>query len=131
MRNRVPHSRSVTSNRPGPNARLSNSDCTKAGDGTFGAAQIFKVNSATSYELSAGDLNGDGAPDIISEDLTSSLSVLSNGTTAAATLTDIAVPGSSTDTENVAASYTADSRYGPSRSKPIRVAGSGTGPISR
>jgi len=101
------------------------------GDGTFGAAQIFKVNSATSYELSAGDLNGDGAPDIISEDLTSSLSVLSNGTTAAATLTDIAVPGSSTDMENVAASYTADSRYGPSRSKPIRVAGSGTGPISR
>jgi hypothetical protein len=73
-------------------------------------------------------LNGDAAPDIISEDITTSISVLTNGTTATATLTDIAVPGSSTDTEKVIATYPGDGRYDPSRSKGIEVTGSHLGP---
>src|SRR5262249_23191383 len=75
------------------------------GNGAVGAAQGFKVGVATSLQLSVGDLNGDGAPDIISEDITSSISVLLNHTTATATLTNIAVPGNSTDTETVAGLY--------------------------
>ena len=99
------------------------------GNGTFGAAQEFKVGVGvrTSFQLSIGDLNGDGAPDIISEDITTSISVLTNGTTATATLTDIAVPGS-TDTETVAGTYQGDSRYDPSRSNRLKLAGSGLRP---
>ena len=51
------------------------------GNGIFGAAQESKVGVPTSFQLSIGDLNGDGAPDIISEDITTSISVLTNGTT--------------------------------------------------
>jgi hypothetical protein len=97
------------------------------GDGTFGPSKSFKVGVRTSFQLSVGDLNGDGAPDIISEDITSSISVLTNGTTATAMLTDIAVPGSSTDTEKVTATYVGDGRYGKSKSKAIEVTGSGSG----
>src|SRR4029077_4502948 len=51
------------------------------GGGIFGPSKSFKVGVRTSFQLSVGDLNGDGAPDIISEDITSSISVLTNGTT--------------------------------------------------
>ena len=98
------------------------------GDATFAPAQAFRIGQSTSFQLSTGDLNGDGAPDIISEDITTSISVLTNGTTATATLTDIAVPGSSTDTEKVIATYPGDGRYDPSRSKAIQVTGSHFGP---
>lgn len=97
------------------------------GDGTFGPSKSFKVGVPTSFQLTIGDLNGDGAPDIISEDITSSISVLTNGTTATAILTDIAVPGSSTDMEKVSATYVGDSRYTKSKSKAIEVTGSGSG----
>jgi hypothetical protein len=92
------------------------------GDGTFRAAQEFEVTARTSFQLSVGDLNGDGAPDIISEDITTSISVLINGTTATATLTDVTVPGS---TDIVRGSYQGDSRYGPSRSPLLQLSGSG------
>lgn len=95
------------------------------GNGTFGEAQGFNVGVPTSFQLSIGDLNGDGAPDIISEDLTTSISVLANGSAATATLTDIAVPVGSTDTETVAGFYQGDSRYDPSRSNRLKLAGSG------
>jgi hypothetical protein len=98
------------------------------GDATFAPAQAFRIDQSTSFQLSIGDLNGDAAPDIISEDITTSISVLTNGTTATATLTDIAVPGSSTDTEKVIATYPGDGRYDPSRSKGIEVTGSHLGP---
>jgi FG-GAP-like repeat/Bacterial Ig-like domain (group 3) len=92
------------------------------GDGTFRAAQEFNVTARTSFQLSVGDLNGDGAPDIISEDITTSIAVLINGTTATATLTDVAVPGS---TDTVRGIYQGDSRYGPSRSPLLQLTGSG------
>jgi hypothetical protein len=95
------------------------------GDGTFGASSSFKVGVRTSFQLSIGDLNGDGAPDIISEDITSSISVLTNGTTATGVLADVAVPGSSTDMEKIAATYVGDSRYAKSKAKAIEVTGSG------
>jgi len=98
------------------------------GNGTFGEAREFQIGAPTSFQLSIGDLNGDGAPDIISEDLTASISVLANGTTATATLTDVAVPGSSTDTETVAGTYQGDLRYDPSRSNQLQLAGSGGRP---
>jgi hypothetical protein len=100
------------------------------GDGTFGEAREFQIDAATSYQLSIGDLNGDGAPDIISEDITASISVLVNGTTATAKLTDVAVPGSSTDTETVAGTYQGDRRYDPSRSNLLQLAGSGGRPCN-
>lgn len=95
------------------------------GDGTFAPTQSYKIGVATSFQLSIGDLNGDGAPDIISEDITSSISVLTNGTTVTGSLTDIAVPGSSTDTEKVGATYEGDSRYDSSRSNRLKLQGSG------
>ncbi|HEU0209135.1 MAG TPA: FG-GAP-like repeat-containing protein [Candidatus Udaeobacter sp.] len=99
-------------------------------NGTFGAAQEFNIGPGvhTSFQLSIGDLNGDGAPDIISEDITSSISVLKNGTTVAGTLSDIAVPGSPTDTETIGGFYLGDSRYDPSRSNLLELAGSGLRP---
>ncbi len=98
------------------------------GDGTFAAVQDFSPGQSQSFQLSTGDVNGDGAPEIISGDILTSFSVLINGTTATATLTDIAVPGSSTDTEQVVATYQGDRHYRSSESEPVEVMGSGTRP---
>jgi len=95
------------------------------GDGTFGAALDFATGQTQGYELSVGDLNGDGTPDVVNDDITSSISVLLNGTIVKATLSNVAVPGTSNDTEQIVATYGGDHRYRGSKSKPVAVKGSG------
>jgi len=95
------------------------------GDGTFAAVRDFATGQTQGYELSVADLNGDGTPDVVNDDITSSISVLLNGTAAKATITDVAVPGTSNDTEEIVATYSGNGRYVTSKSKPLEVKGSG------
>ena len=97
------------------------------GDGTFEAVQNYNTGQSQGYTVTIADLNGDGAPDMISSDLHASISVLLNETSAKATLTDIAVPGTSKDVEKIVAKYAGDSRYAGSKSAPVKVKGSGGG----
>jgi len=62
---------------------------------------------------------------LISSDIHASISVLLNVTGAKATLTDVTVPGTSKDVEEIVAKYGGDTRYAGSKSAPIKVKGSG------
>lgn len=95
------------------------------GDGTFAAVRDYNTGQTQGFELSVADLNGDGTPDMVSDDINSSISVLLNGTAATATLTNVAVPGTSNDLEKIVATFSGDPRYRPSKSKPLEVNGSG------
>jgi hypothetical protein len=95
------------------------------GDGTFEAVREFNTGQTQGFGVTVADLNGDGAPDLISSDIHASISVLLNVTGAKATLTDVTVPGTSKDVEEIAAKYGGDSRYAGSKSAPIKVKGSG------
>jgi hypothetical protein len=88
------------------------------GDGTFGTVTNYKTGQSQGYELSAADLNGDGTPDLISDDLNSSISVLLHETTASASLTDVVVPAMITDSEQLVAKYAGNGPYGASKSAP-------------
>jgi hypothetical protein len=95
------------------------------GDGTFQAVKDYDTNQSQGYEVSIADLDGDGTLDLISSDIHASLSILLNGTQAAAKLTNIKVPGTSKQTEQIVGTYTGDSDYLGSKSKAIKVKGSG------
>ncbi len=95
------------------------------GDGTFAAVRDYATGQTQGYEVTIADLNGDGAPDIISSDLNASVSVLLNVTATKATLTNVVVPGTTKDTEEIVAKYAGNSRYATSKSAPIKVKGSG------
>jgi hypothetical protein len=95
------------------------------GDGTFEAAREYNTGQSQGAEVTIADLNGDGTPDLISSDIHASISVLLNVTGAKAILTDVAVPGTSKDVEEIVAKYSGDSRYAGSKSAPIKVKGSG------
>jgi hypothetical protein len=95
------------------------------GDGTFEAVRNYNTGQSQGYAVTIADLNGDGAPDMMSSDLHASISVLLNVTTAKAKLTDVVVPGTSKDVEEIVAKYMGDSRYAGSKSAPIKVKGSG------
>lgn len=95
------------------------------GDGTFQAVREYNTSQSQGYEITIADLNGDGAPDLISSDLHASISVLLNVTAGKAKLTDVAVPGTPKDVEEIVAKYSGDARYAGSKSKPIKVKGSG------
>jgi len=95
------------------------------GDGTFDAVLEYNTGQSQGYEVTIADLNGDGAPDLINSDLHASITVLLNVTGAKATLTDVVVPGTSKDVEEIVAKYSGDSRYAGSKSAPIKVKGSG------
>jgi hypothetical protein len=87
--------------------------------------RTYDTGQSQTYAVTIADLNGDGAPDLINSDLNSSISVLLNDTGAAAALTDVVVPGTSKDVEEIVAKYGGSSRYAASKSKPIKVKGSG------
>jgi hypothetical protein len=95
------------------------------GDGIFEAVREYNTTQSQGYAVTIADLNGDGAPDLISSDLHASISVLLNVTAAKATLTDVVVPGTPKDIEEIVAKYSGDSRYAASKSAPIKVKGSG------
>jgi hypothetical protein len=95
------------------------------GDGTFETVRNYNTGQSQGYEVTIADLNGDGAPDMISSDLHASIGVLLNVTGAKATLTDVAVPGTTKDVEQIVAKYAGDSRYAGSKSAPVKVKGSG------
>jgi hypothetical protein len=95
------------------------------GDGTFEAVREYDTGQSQGYEVTIADLNGDGTPDLISSDLHASISVLLNLTQAKAVLTDVAVPGTSKDVEEIVAKYSGDSKYAGSKSRPLKVKGSG------
>ena len=95
------------------------------GDGTFEAVREYNTTQSQGYAVTVADLNGDGAPDLISCDLHASISVLLNVTAAKATLTDVVVPGTAKDIEEIVAKYSGDSRYAASKSAAIKIKGSG------
>jgi hypothetical protein len=95
------------------------------GDGTFEAVREFNTTQSQGYEVTIADLNGDGAADLISSDLHASISVLLNVTAAKAKLSDVVVPGTSKDVEEIVSKYSGDSRYAGSKSASIKVKGSG------
>jgi hypothetical protein len=95
------------------------------GDGTFQAVHDYDTGQSQGYAVTIADLNGDGTPDLINSDLHASISVFLNDTGANAILTDVAVPGTSKDVEEIVGSYGGNSRYAHSKSKPIKVKGSG------
>jgi hypothetical protein len=95
------------------------------GDGTFTSPQNYRTGQTQGFQVSVGDLNGDGAPDVISENILTSISVLLNQATAKATLTNVAVPGTAGDSETIVANYGGDGRYKKSASKPLEITGSG------
>lgn len=95
------------------------------GDGTFRTVRDYDTGQSQSYAATIADLNGDGASDLIISDLHASISVLLNDTGANAVLTDVTVPGTSQDVEEIVASYSGSARYKLSKSKPIKVKGSG------
>ena len=95
------------------------------GDGTFDPVTSYNTGQSQGYELSAADLNGDGTPDLISDDLSSSISVLLNETQVSGTLTNVIVPGMITDSEQLVAKYAGNARYAASKSAPVTVMGSG------
>jgi hypothetical protein len=95
------------------------------GDGTFEAVREYNTGQSQGYEVTIADLNGDGAPDLISSDLHASISVLLNVTQAKAVLTDVAVPGTSKDVEEIVAQYSGGPKYAGSKSAPLKVKGSG------
>jgi hypothetical protein len=95
------------------------------GDGTFKTVRDYDTGQSQSYAATIADLNGDGASDLINSDLHASISVLLNDTGAKAVLTDVTVPGTSQDVEEIVASYSGSARYKLSKSKPIKVKGSG------
>jgi hypothetical protein len=95
------------------------------GDGTFEPVREYNTTQSQGYAVTVADLNGDGTPDLISSDLHASISVLLNVTATKAKLTDVVVPGTSKDAEEIVAKYSGDSRYSGSQSAPIKVKGSG------
>jgi len=95
------------------------------GDGTFSAVRDFNTGQSQGFELSLADLDGDGTVDIISDDIHASISVLLNGVATRGRLNNVAIPGSRQDSASIVASYSGDSRYAKSQSKPVQVKGSG------
>jgi FG-GAP-like repeat/Bacterial Ig-like domain (group 3)/FG-GAP repeat len=95
------------------------------GDGTFEPVREYNTTQSQGYAVTVADMNGDGAPDLISCDLHASISVLLNVSAAKAELTDVVVPGTPKDMEEIVAKYSGDSRYAASKSAPIKVKGSG------
>jgi FG-GAP-like repeat/Bacterial Ig-like domain (group 3) len=95
------------------------------GDGTFEAVREYNTGQSQGYEVTIADLNGDGTPDLIGSDLHASISVLLNVTVAKAKLTDVTVPGTSKDVEEIVAKYNGDAKYAGSKSRPLKVKGSG------
>lgn len=94
------------------------------GDGTFEAVREFNTTQSQGYEVTIADLNGNGATDLISSDVHVSIGVLLNVTAAKAKLSDVVVPGTSRDVEEIVGQYSGDSRYAGSKSAPIKVKGS-------
>jgi hypothetical protein len=95
------------------------------GNGTFKTVLDFNTGQTQGFQLSVGDLDGDGSPEIISDDIQNSISVLRSITQAKAILKDVAVPGNQNDIEKIVASYPGDAHYRKSKSKPVEVHGSG------
>lgn len=101
------------------------------GDGTFGAETDYATNQGHGFAVSLGDLNGDGAPDLVSADISSgdsasqSLAILLNVTQAKASLNNVAIAGPVTVAQQVHGVYSGDSSYGASSSASITVNGSG------
>jgi hypothetical protein len=92
------------------------------GDGTFlGTAKSYATGQSQGYGITIADLNGDGAPDMISSDLHASISVLINETLATATRTNVAVLGATGEQEKIVAKYPGDQNYSDSKSKPVVV----------
>jgi len=91
------------------------------GDGTFSGTRTYDTGQSQGYGITVADLNGDGAPDLISSDIHASISVLLNETLATATLTNVAVTGTPGEQEKIMAKYPGDSNYSGSKSKPVVV----------
>jgi len=91
------------------------------GDGTFGSTSAYKTGQSQAYGVTLADLNGDGALDMISSDVNSSISILLNKTLATATLTNVPVSGTAGEQEKIIAKYPGDSNYSESKSKPVVV----------
>ncbi len=96
-----------------------------SGDGTFQPQQVFMAAQQPA-SLIALDLNGDGVPDLAAPNETfNSIGVLLGGTSTAAQLTNIAVPGQGQET--VQATYAPDANaplYKGSMSNVVTVTGS-------
>jgi hypothetical protein len=95
--------------------------------GSFQQYTPWLVNTAAApYQVVLGDLNSDGAPDIlVNEPASNSVGVLINGWASTTSILNVPLNGATTEKETLAATYSGDSLNLASTSAALTLAGSG------
>jgi hypothetical protein len=100
------------------------------GDGTLQTPTNYVLPQTFGQAAVVGDLNGDGAPDVLVAQTNSTFTTgyiftYLNGTQASATMNNVPVPGATSAPQQIVAKYSGDTNYTGSTSTPITVNGSG------
>ena len=102
------------------------------GDGSFGKETDYSTGQLHGGGVTIADLNGDGAPDLISSDIgggdviSQDISLLFNVTQAVASKTNVAIAGPDGVQQQIQATYAGDAAYNASASAGVFVKSSGS-----